>query len=88
VRVVGDDVALSAGDPKQNALGGAALVRGNDVFVAENVLDGILKRSNAAAGLAFVAFHDGRPLVGGHSAGAGVGEQVDQDIIGGRRKRL
>jgi hypothetical protein len=45
VRVVGDDVALSAGDTKQNALGGAALVRGNDVFVAENVLGGILKRS-------------------------------------------
>ena len=40
VRVVGDDVAFLAGHAEQDALGGAALVGGNDVLVAENVLDG------------------------------------------------
>ena len=84
VRVVGDDVALPAGYAKQDALGGATLVRGDNVFVAKDVLDGIFEAVEAAAaGVAFVAFHDGRPLVGGHGAGAGVGEQVDQDIVGG-----
>ena len=42
----------------------------------------------AAAGIAFVAFHDGRPLMRGHGAGAGVGEQVDQDVVGGKQEQV
>ena len=41
VRVVGHDVALLAHHAEEDALGGAALVRGDDVVVAEDVLHGI-----------------------------------------------
>ena len=48
-----------------------------------------LKRVEAAAaGVAFVAFHDRGPLVRGHGAGAGIGEQVDQDIVGGQQEQV
>ena len=65
VRVVGNDVAFLARHAKQDALGGASLVRGNHVFVAKNILYGTPEAVEAAAaGVAFVAFHDGGPLVG------------------------
>ena len=83
MRVVGDDVAFLAHATEQDALGGTALVRGDDVAIAEDVLDGSAKLVEAAAaGVAFVAFHDGGPLVGGHGAGAGIGEEVDEHVIG------
>ena len=89
VRVVGDDVALLAGHAEEDALGGAALVRGDDVLVAEDVLDGIFEAVEAAAaGVALVAFHDGGPLVGGHGAGAGVGEQIDEHIVGREQEEV
>ena len=89
VGVVGNDVAFLAGHAEQDALGGASLMGGDDVTVAEDVLDGILEAVEAAAaGVAFVAFHDGGPLVRGHGAGAGVGEQVDQDIVGGEEEQV
>ena len=89
VRIVGNDVALLAGDAKEDALGGTSLMGGDYVLVAADVLDGIAKTIEAAAsGIAFVAFHDGGPLVGGHGAGAGVGEQVDEDIVGVEEKQV
>ncbi len=42
----------------------------------------------AAAGVAFVALHDGGPLMGGHGAGAGIGEQVDEHVVGGQEKQV
>ena len=89
VRVVGNDVALLAHHAEQDALGGAALVGGDHVLVAEDVLHGVAEAIEAAAaGVALVAFHDGGPLVRGHGAGAGVGEQVDEDIVGGQQKQV
>ena len=89
VRVVGHDVALLAHHAEQNALGGAALVRRNHVLIAEDVLHGVAEAVEAAAaGVALVALHDRRPLVGGHGAGAGVGQQVDQHIVGGEQKQV
>ena len=83
VGVVGNDVAFFAGDAEEDALGGAALVRGDDVLVADDVLDGVAETVEAAAaGVALVAFHDGGPLMGGHGAGAGVGEEIDEYIVG------
>src|SRR5258708_4765185 len=35
-----------------------------------------------AAGVRFVAAHHGRPLFGGHCDGAGIGQEIDQDIFG------
>ena len=42
----------------------------------------------AAAGVALVALHDRGPLVRGHGAGAGVGEQVDEHIVGGEQEKI
>src|SRR5690348_13844863 len=78
VRVVGDDVTLLAGHPEKDALGGASLMCGDDVLVAKNVLNGIFEVIEAlASSVAFVAFHDGSPLMRGHGSGAGIGEEVD-----------
>jgi hypothetical protein len=62
---------------------------GDNVLVPEDVLHGVAELIEAAAaGVAFVAFHNGRPLVGGHGSGAGIGEQVDEDIVGGEEKKI
>ena len=87
--VVGDDVALLAHHPEEDALGGAALVGGDDVLVAGDVLHRVAEAVEAAAaGVAFVALHDRRPLVRGHGAGAGVGEQVDQHVVGAQQEKI
>ena len=66
---------------EQDALGGAALVGGDHVAEAGEVVGHALEAEEAlAAGVGFVAAHHGRPLLGGHGAGAGIGEQVDQDV--------
>jgi hypothetical protein len=42
----------------------------------------------AAARIALVAFHDGRPLVRRHGARARIRQQVDQDIVGGKQEQV
>jgi len=89
VSVVGDNVCFLAGDTEEDALGSAALVRGNDVLVANDILDRVAEMvETAAPSIAFIAFHDGSPLVGGHSSRAGVREEVDQDVIGGQEEEI
>ena len=83
VRVVGDDVPGLAHHGKENALGGASLVGGDHVAKAGECVGNSLEAEEAlAAGVALVAAHDGGPLLRGHRAGAGIGEQVDQDMAG------
>ena len=43
---------------------------------------------SSAARVALVAPHHRRPLLGGHGAGAGVGQQVDQHVIGGQKEQV
>ena len=89
VRVVGNDVAFLARHAEQDALGGAALMRRDDVAEAEDVLDGVAEVIEAAAaGVALVAFHDAGPLMRGHGAGAGIGEQVDEHIVGRQEEQV
>jgi hypothetical protein len=89
VRVIGNHVALFAHHAEEDALGGASLVRGNHVLVSKDVLNGILESIEAAAArVAFVAFHDGRPLVRGHGAGPRVGEQIDQHVVGMQQEKI
>ncbi len=89
VRVVGHNIALLAHHAEQNALGRAALVRRDDMLVAENILHRRAKLLEAAAaGITLIAFHHSRPLVGGHGAGAGIGKQVNQNIVGGQQKEV
>jgi len=41
-----------------------------------------------AAGIGFIALHNPGPLVAAHGAGAAVGQQVNQDIIGMNTERV
>ena len=87
--VVGHHLSGLAHDVEQNALSRTALVSGNHMPVTENALHDTLEViETAAPGIALVAFHDGRPLVSAHSAGAGVGEQVDQNIVGLQQEQI
>src|ERR1043165_2775568 len=89
VRVVGDDIAFFSGHAEQDALSRASLVVGDHVPITEAFLDGIFEVVEAfAAGVALVAFHDAGPLVRGHGASAGVGEQIDEDIVGGQQEEI
>ena len=81
--VGGDHVARLAHHGEQDALGGAPLVGGNHVAEAGERVGHALQAEEAlAAGVGFVAAHHGGPLFGGHGAGAGIGQQVDQDVAG------
>src|SRR5258708_15063739 len=83
MRVAGDGMAGLAQDGKQDSLGSSALMSGNNVAESGEGADGVLEPVPAlAAGVGFVAAHHSRPLFGGHRAGAGVREEVDQDIAG------
>jgi hypothetical protein len=89
VGVVGDDVSFFAHDIEQDPLSGAALVSGDNVGVGRDVFDRVLEAMEAlAAGVAFVALHDGGPLMGGHGAGAGVGQEVDEDVVGFEQEEI
>ena len=87
--VVGNDVSFLAHHTEEDALGGAALVRRDDVGVSKDVLDGVAKLIEAAAsGVTLIAFHHGGPLVRGHGSGARVGEEIDEDIVGAEKKEI
>ena len=71
----------------QNVLGGASLVRGDEKLEAENILHrGFETNERARARVRLVAAHDGGPLLGTHRAGAGVGQQVNEDVFGLERE--
>jgi hypothetical protein len=58
-------------------------VRWNHVTESGERADRLLEAVKAfAAGIGLVAAHHGGPLFGGHGAGAGIGEQVDQNVAG------
>ncbi len=81
VRIRRNDLARLAGHREQDALGRAALVRRNHVPEAGQIVHHPLQPEEAfAAGVGLVAAHHRRPLLRGHGAGAGIGEQIDQDI--------
>ena len=89
VGVVGHDVALLDHYAEQDALGGASLMGRNDVLVAENILHRIAETDVAAAArVALVSFHDRSPLIGGHRSGAGIGQQINKDIIRREKKQV
>ncbi len=63
-------------------LGAAALVGGNDVFVAIVSLDGLFQMIEiATAGIGLVAQHHACPLAVAHGAGAAIGQQIDVNIL-------
>jgi len=53
------------------------------MFESGQILDNPLHPEETfAARIRFVAAHHGGPLFGGHGARSGVGQQIDQDILG------
>src|SRR5580765_7086786 len=87
--VVRNNVALLAGNAEQNAFCGPALMRGNHVTEAEDVLDRIAEVIEAPASrVALVAFHDAGPLMRRHGARAGIGEQIDEHVVSGQQEQV
>ena len=82
VVVVRDDVALVEDRVEEDALGGAPLVRRDDVLETRQLLHGVAKAvERAAARVRLVALHEGAPLRGRHRARAGVRQEVDEDVL-------
>ena len=70
-------------------LGAAALVRRDDVAVAVEALDGRLEVVEVAApGVRLVAEHHPGPLAVAHRGRAGVGEEIDVDVVAVEQERV
>ena len=83
VSVVGDDAARAADDREEDLLGGPSLVSGDHVLEGEELLDRLQEPiPRRRPGIALVAVLDGGPLVAAHRAGARVGQQIDDDVLG------
>ena len=83
VGVVGDGLARAADRREQDLLGGPALVGRDDVAEREERLDRLEEAiPGRRPGIALVAALDAGPLVAAHRAGARVGQQVDDDVLG------
>ena len=83
VGIAGDDAAFLDEIGEKDVLGRAALVCRDDVGHAEEFLDGgfeLVERTGAR--IALVAHHEGGPLAVGHGAGAGIGQEVDVNLLG------
>lgn len=89
MRVAGDVVAFVDEEGEQDVLGTAALVGGDDELESGEAADDVAQlEERARAGIAFVAGHHGGPLAVAHGTGAGVGEAVDVDLVGGQLEKV
>src|SRR5437879_12772861 len=89
MRIVRHDAALAADDGKRNALGGAALMCGDNMSKAEDVLNRGPKSLEARrTRVGLITTHHGGPLFGGHRGGSRIREQVDQNRFGGDEKQV
>ena len=82
VRVARHDVALLEQRREDDVLGGAALVRGQEVGHVEQAPDDLLQPEvGCGAGVTLVTGHHRRPLAVAHRARARVGQQVDRHLV-------
>jgi len=87
--VIGHQIALLEGDGKEQVLGGASLVGGNDMPEAEEGVDGLLKVVIIfAARIGFITHHHPGPLMVAHRRSAAVGEQIDVDTRSGEPEHI
>src|ERR1019366_10155376 len=76
-------------DLRENVLGAAPLVRGDQLRIAVDVADGLLEVVEVSrAGIRLVAHHHPGPLAIAHRARARIGEQVDVDVLGLDEERV
>ena len=89
VGVVGEDLPRTAHRGEQDPLSRAALVCGQHVPEREEVGDGIAEAvEGRRPGVRLVAPLDAGPLLGGHGPGAGVGQQIHEDVLGGNPEEV
>ncbi len=89
VHVAGHPVAVLDQYLRQDVLGAAALVGGDEVLVAVVGVHGLFERVEVPrTGVGLVAEHHAGPLVVRHRAGARVGQQVDVDLLGLEQERV
>ncbi|OPZ58435.1 MAG: hypothetical protein BWY88_01042 [Synergistetes bacterium ADurb.Bin520] len=80
--VEGKDVTGLHQGAEDHVLRRPPLVGGDDVVEAQHFLDGVLQGVEAVRpGVGLVSLHEGGPLVLAHGAGAGVGEEIDVDVL-------
>jgi hypothetical protein len=83
VRVVEDDLARFQDCVKEYPLGRAALVRGDDVAKSGELRHHRVEAlEGAAPRVRLVTAHHRAPLVGGHRSRSGIGQQVDENVLG------
>src|SRR5208282_2569052 len=74
---------------EEDALGRSPLVRRDDVLIAEDILHRAAELLEAAAaGITLIAFHHGRPLMRGHSSGAGISKEIDEHVVRRQKKKI
>ena len=89
VHITRNDVARLDEGLRQQVLRAAALVGGHHVFVSVPLLDGGFKTVEASAsGVGFVAHHHRGPLPVAHGGSAGIGEQIDINIVRPQQERV
>ena len=67
--------------------GAAALVRRHQVLVAVILTNGVLQVVEvAAARIGFIAHHQAGPLAVAHGRGAGIGQQVDVNVLAAQQE--
>ncbi|MEI2718807.1 MAG: hypothetical protein V9E87_01495 [Gemmatimonadales bacterium] len=87
VHVAGDVVTRLDQQLREEVLGAAPLVGGDQLLVAVGVADGLLQVIEVArAGVGLIAHHHAGPLAIAHRAGAGIGEEVDVDVLGAEQE--
>ncbi len=83
VGVVGHHHPRAGHHAEQDLLRRPPLVGGNDVTEREQLLDGLEEPIPAgAAGVRLVTALDAGPLLGAHGAGARIGQEVDEHVVG------
>ena len=89
VRVSGDDLPGFHEVREKHILSRTTLVGRDNVVEARQARDGLFQfEERACAGVTLIAHHQRCPLAVGHSAGAGVGQQVDVHLLGTEHKHI
>ena len=89
MRVRGNLASGSADQMKQDRLGRAALMGWDDVAERHEVAHRLLEAAEGGrTGVALVTEHDRRPLLRAHRRGAGIGQEVDQHVVGSEPEKV
>ncbi len=84
MRIADDHPAFDTEAGEQDPLRGSPLMRGDDLTESGNFPDTVseaIPRSRSRVGLV-AAHHRGPLLLGGHGAGSGIRQQIDEDLFG------